>query len=110
MLIAWQFGPTWKGVLAFVCLGVVILVGSWSILSMRREDREDQEGPVTDAEILAQFEEARAFGELDEEEYQRVRAVVTGRAGLPSSGGTEERPDSKHVPGNEDPLDEEDEA
>jgi hypothetical protein len=57
-----------------VVLGGAIAVGWWL-------KREAQEEPVTDADLLAEFEAARDAGEMDEEEFRRVSAALKRRLG-----------------------------
>ena len=84
-LIAALLSPEASRYLAFLALAGVILVGIGLIVYMRREAREPT---VSDADLLAQFEAARASGEMDEAEFQRVSAVLKGRTTRTPSAGT----------------------
>jgi hypothetical protein len=50
--------------------------------------------PATPAELLATFEQARADGELDDEEYNRVRREILRTASPPPTSGAP-RPDQE---------------
>ncbi len=58
-------------------IGLAIIVVAMLVLGVwiYREYREvhDDAAPASPEELLAAFDEARSRGELDEEEYQRVR-------------------------------------
>jgi low affinity Fe/Cu permease len=79
---------------------ILLVIGLPVYLYLKRESEEEEVEPVTDADLLRQFETARAEGEMDEAEYQRVRALLeqrirqeaatqgdTGSKRTPSSGG-----------------------
>jgi hypothetical protein len=69
----------------FYNLGLVLLLAGMGIAVVAayrawREINEDVE-PATPEELLASFEQARADGELDEDEYARVRSEIEKSAG-----------------------------
>jgi hypothetical protein len=69
------------GLAALLVVGVVAFVWAYRVWSEINE-REDQ---ATADELMEAFEEARAAGELDEEEYARVRERIRQPgSGLPS--------------------------
>jgi hypothetical protein len=78
---------------AWYNLGLVVLLvalacaGYWAY-QVWHEVNED-EPPATAEELLASFEQARAAGELDDEEYARVRKR------LEETGGRPPRPSSR---------------
>jgi uncharacterized membrane protein len=87
-------------VLAFVVLGLVVGVGIVLAYLLKREAKEEEQ-PVTDADLLAQFERARFAGEMDEEEFQRVSAALQRRmsaAGTPAKPAASKQP-RQSVPG-----------
>jgi len=51
---------------------VVAIVMAYRLWSEIKEDDE----PASPLDLLSEFEEARAAGELDDEEFQRVRASL----------------------------------
>src|SRR5690348_13093893 len=63
---------------------VLVAVAVAAVLGWRawQEAHEDVE-PATPEELLASFEEARSRGELDEEEYARVRERIEQSAPVP---------------------------
>ena len=70
-LVAALSDATWYNIGLAVVVVALVFAG---VLAYRvyREVNEDVE-PATPEELLASFEQARSEGELDEEEYQRVR-------------------------------------
>ena len=70
-------------VVVLLSLAVAAVVGfrAW-------QDAHEDVEPVSPEELLASFEEARARGELDEEEYARVRE----RLGRPTAPNPPVRP------------------
>ena len=80
-LVAALSPETWYNLgLAVVLIALVVA----AILGYRvwQEAHEDVE-PATSEELLASFEEARARGELDQEEYARVRERIERSAPRP---------------------------
>jgi hypothetical protein len=69
--------PMLAFVALLVVLGGAIAVGYWL-------KRDVQEEPVTDADLLAEFQAARDAGEMDEEEFRRVTAAIRRRMGEPN--------------------------
>lgn len=73
---------TWYNVGLIVVLLSLLIVGTVAYRAWH-EAHEDIE-PVSPEDLLASFEEARAAGELDDEEYERVRQRI--REGGPGPG------------------------
>ncbi len=69
------------GLIVVLVATVVMIVVAYRAWAEAHEDVE----PVSASELLASFEQARADGELDEEEYRRVRDRI-GRADGDSGG------------------------
>lgn len=61
--------------LAFALLAGAILIGVTVAVRMWREIHEDAE-PATNEELLAEFRQAYAAGEIDEAEFGRVTALL----------------------------------
>lgn len=61
--------------LPLVLLSVALLVGLIMVRRVWEETHEDVE-PVSEHELLDEFEKAHAAGELDEVELRRVRALL----------------------------------
>jgi uncharacterized membrane protein len=80
-LVAALSPETWYNLGLAVVLVALVMA---SILGYRvwQETHEDVE-PVTSEELLASFEEARSKGELNEEEYARVRDRIERSAPRP---------------------------
>lgn len=76
-------------VLLALAIAIVVAYRVWS------EVNEEIE-PATPEELLASFERARAEGELDEEEYDRVRRNIEKTASPPP---TSKRPARDQEPG-----------
>jgi hypothetical protein len=70
------------GLAALLVVGVVAFVWAYRVWSEINE-RED---PATADELMEAFEEARAAGELEEEEYARVRERIRQPGSGPPSG------------------------
>ncbi len=67
--------------LIFVALiGVVVVVGSILIYRLRRDAEEDLT-PATTDDLLRDFEEALADGEMDQAEFDRVTAALRAKGG-----------------------------
>ena len=62
------------GLLA-VALGLLVAVLHWWKKTLRAEERPDNA-----LELLSQFSAARDVGDMDEQEYQKVREVMIRRA------------------------------
>jgi hypothetical protein len=60
------------GLAALLIAGVVAFVWAFQVWS----EVNEREEPATADELMQAFEEARAAGELDEEEYARVRERI----------------------------------
>jgi hypothetical protein len=82
LLWAAQAQATDYSVLAFVALLVLAGGAALTWYWLKREEREE---PASDADLLAEFEQARDAGEMDEEEFRRVSASLRKRMGLPAS-------------------------
>ena len=67
----------------------LVLAGVWAY-RVYWEVNEDVE-PATAEELLASFEQARSEGELDEEEYQRVRRQFDASLPRPPSSVSPEQ-------------------
>jgi hypothetical protein len=72
-----------QGTIAVAVLLGVIGLGVWIITHLRREMIE----PEGADDLWAQFEEAYEAGEIDAEEYQRVRATLARNAQNQGIGG-----------------------
>jgi hypothetical protein len=70
------------GLAALLVVGVVAFVWAYRVWS----EINEQEDPATAEELMEAFEEARAAGELDEEEYARVRERIRQPGSSPSPG------------------------
>ena len=70
----------WYGALAL--LTIAIAIGVTYAVRVWREIHE-QEEPITNEEILDQFREAYANGEMDEAEFRRVTELLTSTGGGP---------------------------
>jgi hypothetical protein len=79
-----------QGTIAVVVLFGVIALGVGIITHLRREMIEPTGG---DEEMWAQFEEAYQAGEIDAEEYQRVRAMLARKGLDQEAGGLKLPPD-----------------
>jgi hypothetical protein len=99
--------------LAFVVLVGVIVGGLLTVYFLKREDEDDAE-PVSDDDILKEFERARYAGEMDEEEFQRVCAVLNQKktheranpARASTSNAPADEPDEPKAPSGEPDPDE----
>jgi uncharacterized membrane protein len=66
------------GGLYYLGLGILVIMMIWGAILARRsweEATEDLE-PATPDELLDAFKQARAEGEIDDEEYARVRRRI----------------------------------
>jgi len=70
--VDWQFffEPTVQLVLATALLAILIVIGIYVLMRVRAEARED---PTSPSELLSQFEELRARGMLQEEEFKKIK-------------------------------------
>jgi len=68
--------------IGLVVVLVSLVVAGVAVYRAWREVNEDVE-PATTEELLASFKQARYAGDLDEEEYARVRRQVEQSAPLP---------------------------
>lgn len=68
--------PGFLWYLAFGLLSCAIVIGVVVAVRLWREIHEDEE-PATNEELLAEFRQAHAAGEIDEAEFQRVTALLT---------------------------------
>jgi LytS/YehU family sensor histidine kinase len=93
---------TAKSVLAFVVLAGIITAGIITVYLHKREDAEDLE-PVSDDDLLEQFERARFAGEMDEEEFQRVCAVLKNKKAAQAVAQSQPAPASQADPSPVDP-------
>ena len=92
-----------QGALAIVVLFAVIGVGLWIITSLRRRMFEPSEG---DEDMWSQIDEAYEAGEIDAEEYQRVRAMLAKRGPRQGVAGLAPPPDlvpRRHRPEPDEP-------
>lgn len=71
---------TYLWYLAFALLSCAIIVGIVVATRLWREIHED-EAPATNEEILEEFRQAFAQGEIDEAEFRRLTALLTDPAG-----------------------------
>jgi len=67
--------------LGFGLLAVAIVIGVTAAYRIWHETQEEDEEPVTNDELLAEFQAAHAAGEMDDAEFQRVRALLSGAPG-----------------------------
>jgi hypothetical protein len=79
-----------QGAIAVVVLFGVIGLGIWIITHLRREMIETPDDPE---EMWSQIEEAYEAGEIDVEEYQRVRAALAKKGQHQGIGGLKRPPD-----------------
>jgi hypothetical protein len=77
------------GLAALLVVGVVAFVWAYRVWSEINE-RED---PATAEELMEAFDEARAAGELDEEEYARVRERIRQPGSSPPPGNRGKLPE-----------------
>lgn len=64
---------------ALLPLIVVLLLAAWAISLVRRWRQEEQPVSLSAGEQLSHFRELYEQGELDEEEYQRIRGKLGAR-------------------------------
>ncbi len=87
-LLASFSARTWYNVGLVVVLAALALTGVVAYRAWHEAHEEIE--PASAEELLATFEQARAAGELDEEEYARVRRELlksaNGELGAPSPG------------------------
>lgn len=69
--------------LALALLSCAIIVGIVVATRLWREIHEDEE-PATNEEILDEFRQAYAQGEIDEAEFRRLTALLTNPSGNPA--------------------------
>ncbi|HEV3166153.1 MAG TPA: hypothetical protein VGZ22_19165 [Isosphaeraceae bacterium] len=72
-------GFTLGSVLVIILIILVIGVPLYRFLRRDVEEDDELDEPVTDEDLLAQFQAAREAGDMEEEEYQRVSAVIQQR-------------------------------
>lgn len=61
-------------------IGLVVLAGAILVYRLRR-DVEEESSPVTDDELLRDFERAYYSGEMDEAEFRSVTAALKAKRG-----------------------------
>ena len=88
-----------SGPLYYVGLAVVVVILIWSLIVAYRhwEEMNDVEEPDSPADLLESFRQAHAEGELDDQELDRVRSLLsTGEGGAAdlSAGTASRRPES----------------
>lgn len=104
------------GIIYYVGLAVVVVVVTFALVAFYRtwtEVREDEE-PDTPEDILESFIEAHSAGEIDDQELERVRTLLTPGNLLDKRGssvrarsistqlpGREPTPDRTDVPGQD---------
>jgi hypothetical protein len=81
--LAWLLDPSFLSLLACMTL---IAISAGFVVYYRSLQREEQEPPLTDDDLLAEFQAARDAGELDETEFQRVCQVIKERSLHQASG------------------------
>ncbi len=86
--------PYYLGLGILLVLMVVALVKAYRMW----EELQDVEEPDSPADLLESFEEAHAAGELDDEEFERVRRRLAG----PTTGEDEKSAPADHDAGNLD--------
>jgi hypothetical protein len=86
--------PYYLGLGILVVLMVVAFVKAYRMW----EELHDVEEPDSPTDLLESFEEAHAAGELDDEEFERVRRRLTG----PSNGHDEKSAAADRDPENSD--------
>ncbi len=75
--------------LPIVLLILAILIGVPVAYRLWREAHEEDEEPASDADRLAQLERAFYLGQMDEEEFRRVRdSLARPKAATPPVRGT----------------------
>jgi uncharacterized membrane protein len=82
-------GGFWYRVGGVMLVLVFAAVGLWAYRFW--SDVREESTPASEAEILSAFEQARAEGELDDEEYRRIQSAIR-------DGGTASKP-SRSEPG-----------
>jgi hypothetical protein len=87
--------PIFKTYFPLVVLAILLLVGIRVLARLMEEAEEEDDDPETPEDMLAEFEQAHAAGELNDEEYQRVRALL---------GQSRESPASRPRPVPKPPL------
>ena len=80
--VIWLRGH-WQFVLSLALMVITLVVGVPWIFLLKREVTED-EGPVTEADVLTELEQAHAKGELDDAELRRIRELLA-RSGDPGA-------------------------
>ena len=78
--VAAVISPKLLSYLPLMILGAALLGGLIVAYRLHQETHEDDD-PVTTDELLAEFEEAHASGELDEAEYRRVTELLRNPLG-----------------------------
>jgi hypothetical protein len=84
--------PYYLGLGILVVLMVVALVKAYRMW----EELHDVEEPDSPTELLESFEEAHAAGELDDEEFERVRRRLAGQ-----TSGHDEKPAQAEADGGQ---------
>lgn len=78
----WETALMWVGIIAF--LGLLIWA-VYALVNATRKSRRDRDPQAAAARIL---DERLARGEIDADEYRRLRDLIgSGRSGSPVSGG-----------------------
>jgi len=88
--------------LPLILLCGALVVALFMARRLWEETHEDDE-PVTEGELLDEFEKAHAAGELDEAELRRVRALLN-RPKVTGSDPGRPRPDLKLASASESPA------
>ncbi|MGE5359927.1 MAG: hypothetical protein ACM3NQ_13000 [Bacteroidales bacterium] len=80
----------WQLVLSLALMVITIVVGVPWIILLKRAVAED-EGPVTEADVLSELEQAHAEGELNDAELRRVRELLANHLRDRDSPGASQR-------------------
>lgn len=67
----------------YICLAILVVVLIFAIVKAHGvwEEINDVEEPDSPEDLLEAFEEAHATGELDDEEYERVKSMLATQPG-----------------------------
>ncbi len=87
--LTWLRGH-WQPVLSLALMVITIVMGVPWIILLKREAAED-EGPVTEADVLSELEQAHAEGELNDAELRRVRELLANHSRDRDSPGASQR-------------------